>query len=139
MREILFRGKDKNWWVYGGIIHQTDYYGDEVDDYYIIDGTHTFENDIGDNYKIKDPSTIGQFTGLLDKNDNKIFEGDIVRVQMRKAGEAPNYMIGSVEYLKGAFCVKWVDTQYGRSFVGYLEDIEVIGNIHDNHELLEGF
>lgn len=84
-----------------------------------------------------DPKTVGRCTGLTDKNGKMIFEGDRVRVLMHKVGETPNYMTGFVEWINGAFSVTWDDTQFGRHFVGYLENIEIIGNIHDNPELLK--
>lgn len=82
------------------------------------------------------PETVGQYTGLTDKNNKPIFEGDKVRVPMHKVGETPNYMTGFVEWINGAFSVTWDDTQYGRHFAGYLENIEIIGNVYDTPKVV---
>lgn len=123
--KFLSRGKreDTKIWVKG-------YYFEHNGDYAIVD--------LNDRYNGVIPETVGHFTGLTDKNDTLIFEGDRVRVPMHKVGETPNYMTGFVEWIKGAFSVTWDDTQFGRHFVGYLENIEIIGNIHNNPELIGG-
>lgn len=79
MREILFRGKDikTGEWIYGGVVHQTDFYGDKTDKYFIIDGTTTQDYDIGEIYRV-DPKTVSQYIGVKDKKGKRIFEGDIL-------------------------------------------------------------
>lgn len=160
MKEILFRGKckDSDEWVYGGIVHQTDYYGDKVDKWFIIDGTDTMDYDIGSNVEVI-PETVGQFTGLTDKNGKKIFEGDIVRYcdeDYYYYPEECTKFLGRVVQECGTFGIdahnelplelgNWCDNAYfvslrkiywtlnccGRK----VPTIEVIGNIPDNKEL----
>lgn len=133
MREIIFRGKqDDGEWICGGAVHQTDFYGDKVDRWYIIDGTETNDYDIGEPIRVI-PETIGQYTGLTDKNGKKIFEGDIVRIVYI------DDTIYLVEWNDDEAAFKVVNNDCARSFVLNLwgRDVEVIGNIHDNPELME--
>lgn len=128
MREILFRGKILGLtdWSYG-------YYAKSGENHFIL-----LDTDNEDNYSIVDPETVGQFIGLTDKNGKKIFEGDII-----KDKELPTiYMIGyNEELMKYAFLYyhKELKNIYCGGFVSKTdgESIEVIGNIHDNPELLE--
>lgn len=139
MREIIFRGKSKNdgEWICGGAVHQTDCYGDEVDRWFIIDGTETFDYDIGEPIRVIS-ETIGQYTGLTDKNGKKIFEGDIVKCissfdakDMVVIFEAAEFhLVDCQRYKNYTECC-------GYRHFGTLET-EVIGNIHDNPELVEG-
>lgn len=126
MREILFRAKRvyNGEWIYGDLLTPTDI----MDIYEISKNTG-----MGDRYDI-DPETIGQFTGLTDKNGNKIFEGDIVKF------EHPAYddtFTGVVEY---QICEVGFVLKDGQDFelISYASDCyEVIGNKWDNPELLE--
>lgn len=140
MREILFRGKriDNGEWVEGGIVHQTDFYGDSIDRYFIIDGTET-DDVIGPAYQV-DPSTISEFTGLTDKNGKKIFEGDIL--QIYEGSEDDGYKIREVYSYRGVLCVDYETSEWDFNALAFLDSdnvftFEVIGNIHDNPELLE--
>ena len=149
MREIEFRGKTKlgREWINGGVVHQTDWYGDLVDRWFVIDGTDTNDYDIGNSYEVI-PETVGQFTGLLDKNGTKIFEGDIVKwghlphsyekpIRIAAVASNPDIQYRTVtmrdpithrDYYFKQGCFAYAETQF------YLE---VIGNIHENPELLE--
>lgn len=119
MREILFRGKrvDNGEWLYGCYYHCIGTaYG----------ATFIVVNDFGFIEVI--PHTVGQYTGLTDKKGKKIFEGDIVKNSRD---------VGLLYYKEknSAFTVKgW---EYGYWLWHDKEDIEVIGNIYDNPELLE--
>lgn len=123
MREILFRGKriDNGEWAYG------DYWHLPEKNFYCI-------SDIEFNRKV-DPETVGQYTGLTDKNGKKIFEGDIVVVPL--SGKPAK---GIVEYFKTDICGFVVITQPQHSNYVLQKNYvyEVIGNIHDNPELLGG-
>ena len=121
MREILFRGKANSEiregeWVYGSLLAETkntfpiiarDYDNDE--DWLGIDLWDTV-----------DPYTVGQYTGLTDKNGKKIFEGDILSSSWGYKG-----------------IVGFDQITYAKLECLFNEDCEIIGNIHDNPELLE--
>lgn len=134
MREILFRGKrkDNGEWVKGDLRHG-GYYLNDPDVYICVPFANTVTN-----YPV-DPETVGQFTGLYD-NGTKIFEGDIVVCKKEINGNWVDYCveIGFVEMKHGAFGLHRKKGYY-RPFKDWLEDYEyeVIGNIHDNPELLE--
>ena len=118
MKEILFRGKR--------VATATFVYGF----YSVFDNrNHSIVNDNGHFWVI--PETVGQFTGLTDKNGTKIFEGDILRYGNRK---------GYVNYGMGCFNVHDSEQKNNPAIDVIMDqhDIEVIGNIHDNPELLEG-
>lgn len=91
------------------------------------------------------PETVGQYTGLKDRNMKEIYEGDIVKVKLYK-GEEEKYFIGKVEYFGSNFIVDADNNSeyhvydldgFGIDYRYNLEDCEVIGNIYDNPELLE--
>lgn len=131
MREILFRGKrlDDGGWVYGC------YYLDETT---ARRQTFIVVNDFG--FILVIPETVGQYTGLKDKNGKKIFEGDIVQYQPNYMSE-PTYSV--VEYCADkynypAFDLKEHDYEANGLQCAHEDGIgcEVIGNIFDNLELL---
>lgn len=124
MREILFSGKrtDNGEWVFGDLVHFPD--RTKID-------THK-NGQPWRGYDV-DPDTVGQFTGLHDKNGKRIFEGDIVR-------NADGYLFSAqypfaVKFCYGNFCGDAGGFVYisGEEF----RYCEVIGDIHDNPELLE--
>mgnify|MGYP001004100934 CR=1 FL=1 len=159
-REILFRGKSiqNGKWLYGNIqIPEAPY-----DEYLMLDNGWQMQ---------VDADTIGQYTGLIDKNGKKIFEGDILRVSeyenilMREFNDDPNrFDLFTLDEIKGdlrqsytspvtweecSFCIStkgdWL--HHNDMFLAVLFGdmkrsspifiFEVIGNIHDNPELME--
>lgn len=122
MREILFRGKnDAGEWLYG---YLTKPAGNPC---FIIDGDDYFGGVIKE--------TIGQYTGLTDKNGTKIFEGDIVKGTIVSQW-AKEEIICCVEYQTDGFvCIEKGEYKHK---VKFAKNIEVIGNIHDNPKLLQG-
>ena len=126
MREILFRGKsrDNGKWYEGDL-------GTVAHKRFIDNGKH--------NERVI-PETVGQYTGLTDKNGKKIFEGDIVSTDIKRP-----YLI--VEFRDGCFMFNCNDG--GEDYYDIMLPIckeahteyeygEIIGNIHDNPELLKG-
>ena len=144
MREILFRGKriDNGEWVFGYYIKATHNWNEKgIHEDWIA--TDTVQNGGWCNVRGKhavDPSTVGQFTGLTDKNGKKIFEGDFVKEQdVVHNGEIqiPGHIF-SVVMRNGCWCVIPIyDTDEWDFLNSYLPFLEVIGNIHDNSELLK--
>jgi uncharacterized phage protein (TIGR01671 family) len=127
MREIEFRGKrfDNGEWVYG------DYhYSKAMDWCYIITECAM----LGSGYEVVEPATVGQYTGLKDKNGNKIYEGDICVCKNAGIDKNPFAIIWME-----AGCWGWEESEDERDlFFQYIADYsEVIGNIHDNPELME--
>ena len=126
MREILFRGKTKDGrWVYGQLwVNRT---ATRETAYIVLDDGNLEE---------VEPSTVGQYTGLTDKNGVKIFEGDVVRyLNSIESGT------GVVTFDTCAYQFNWIDIDEANSLLMYFqcsEEMEVIGNIHDNPELLDG-
>ena len=144
-REILFRGKriDNGEWVYGQytyLLNARTEDGEPIK-HMIVDGTPFGQ--------IVDPSTVGQYTGLTDKNGKRIFEGDILQIA-KKSDSLGTYFFPPVQYpinvvVKWDLCA-WMWEVQGKEGPYYIHfpdawchyECKVIGNIHDNPELLEG-
>lgn len=139
-REILFRGKslDTGEWVEGYLVKKIDPIYNDIETYYIL-------NQKRDKFGVLEPlvtwtkvnaETIGQFTGLTDMNGVKIFEGDILKGQLD--GEYPEDLtIVKVLWRHTGWSIKQegFDCEPLEKSDGYL--FEVVGNIHDNPEMLE--
>ncbi len=143
MREILFRGKhvEDGKWFFGCLVHRTQFYGIPDDDYFILyDGE--FHCDFYGSVEV-DLKTLGQYTGLADKNGKKIFEGDIGRYKQTDGAKwngKPIICTGKVIYntKTASFAVDSIDEIGAKNYDYFpIKDFEVIGNIHDNPELLK--
>lgn len=155
MREIIFRGKrldNGEWMESGSIVRCSD--DGVVWDYYLGTGKPaTHEIDEHKNivasvtsaeclFALIDPETVGQYTGLTDKNGKKIFEGDILHFW----SEYRESFVSKCVVKYGRFNCPCCDGVYGWFLDGgdirYFEDGEtsyvICGNIHDNPEFLKG-
>ena len=133
MREILFRGKQKGMmnWVEG-----TGIFTDGINAWLSANEPNR-PIAYGLKHKIVLPETIGQFTGLTDKNGKKIFDGDIIEWFLPEVSEYPS--VAYIEYDEESFAWRVCWKKYDPDWLEGLnkEYISVIGNIHDNPELLE--
>lgn len=122
MRTIKFRGKRLDGeWVRGDLLHDMGLGGDVISDVVWI----RTAND--QSYQVL-PESVGQWTGLVDRHGKEIFEGDVIY------GE--NYLFPVYDFRKMA--VKWNEKSGGFDMdIFDQENIEIIGNIHDNPELME--
>ena len=126
MREILFRAKREatNEWVYGYFVNEYDDFQIYVQPQIITRSGREYVNE----------NTLGQFTGLTDKNGVKIFEGDIVRY-----GDTIHKVV--FEQRNGTAYFGLVYSPIETLQFGHYQDLrqlEVIGNIYENPELIGG-
>ena len=136
-RTIKFRGKriDNGEWVYGSLdltANSAAISWDRIDN----------DGDTVPWFANVDPASVGQFTGLLDKNGKEIYEGDIITVSGRYPRVAlwdkMMWALMPTEYYHDAYF--WVmNLQHPRPdwWEEFSDEFEIIGNIHDNPELLK--
>ncbi len=135
MREILFRGKrkDNGEWIKGDFCSPCN----------IVFLENRYDAVLGkddcpmcNDFEVI-PETVGQYTGLTDKNGKKIFEGDIIKIYLYEPKGLANYEVGCIKYdntkARFVFC-----TKEGNYSIDNSNAFEVIGNTHDNPELLKG-
>lgn len=119
MREILFRAKSnatQKW----------------VDGFYepnpFVPGNHLIIDSSGDAYQV-DPTTIGQYTGLTDRNGTKIFEGDIINAEWSGEKTAQVVFLNGMFKAHGMSLITWVaDPCDGCRVIGNIYDKEASGN-----------
>ncbi|MBQ2797529.1 MAG: hypothetical protein IJF01_07350 [Tidjanibacter sp.] len=131
MREIKFRGKTKNGeWLYGDLLQVANEVfiapsdGDWFD-FIPWSGNNVFHLPAAKYVVI--PDTVGQFTGLYDKNGKEIYFDDIVRDKYGDIGSVIWFSDWSIRVDWGGGDIHFIDPEWG---------LEVIGNIHDNPEML---
>ena len=142
MRTINFRGQSRRTgrWVYGFYVHLKDFFRKrETHRIYtgIADSMPDSEGyDFSEDFEEIDPKTVGQFTGLHDSKGNDVYEGDIIRYRTTDARftKNPKYVISQVRFdkrrAKFTCGIYWQDLIEERI-------AEVLGNIHDNPDILQ--
>lgn len=152
MREILFRGKriDNGAWVYGSFLLDGEAHRPLEKKHLSFSKCYIIPETDRDNIKTRFndgsyylqtvgyhviPETVGQFTGMTDKNGKKIFEGDIVKAERICNGL---YWTGCVVWWYGCFAIQGIKDSNNVPAIDLFRNYEVIGNIHDNPELLKG-
>ena len=139
-REIKFRGKVFNYgkdcgWVYG--YYHCEYTGN----FYSCISTIDPEKAETNLYSVEE-NTVGQFTGLRDKNGKEIYDGDIIHYT-HHAGYLLDSFVGEVVWMDDYACFGYSTMGYDYAFADideidsdFLSHVEVIGNIYENPELL---
>lgn len=137
MRPIKFRGKrvDTGEWIYGDLLTSNGTEC-EISDWDKVD---YFRYDVI-------PETISQFTGLLDKNGKEIYEGDFVEWCFFDCQQREHFLRGNIKWHQGGFILNITENDFENA--GYYaisdlstdteSDVEILGNVHDNPELLKG-
>ena len=147
MREILFRGKrtDGKGWIEGFYFQKPNISStDGLPIYHGISDLPPFGAEVI-------PETVGQYTGLTDKNGKKIFEGDVIRAHYANVPPERSEHVETVIFRNGRFCgmyangtmKTWAGLPDGVQHLPgdrsvWMDSCEVIGNIYDNPELLNG-
>ena len=128
LRKIKFRAKAVNteMWVYGDLVHNQKVTKEGLEPRTMVGGYEVYKD------------TIGQFTGLLDCNAKRIYEGDIIEVTSLSDTSLGTRMNAIVVFRNSAFQLKH-KAKEALLLMHWAEDVvKVIGNIYDNKELLKG-
>lgn len=134
MRTIKFRGKklENGEWLYGDLVQ------DDRDCCYI------YPNDCGGLYANNkvDTETVGQFTGLLDKNGKEIYEGDYVEVSQSGFGGVVTWHLHGYFYIKEPYKFKYNEESDCLSLGEFIDNprrkVTIVDNIYDNKDLIKG-
>ena len=143
MREILFRGIDKltGNWVYGAYLKHQEYMSYpighvEKEEYYVHlileSGFADWGMKRGIDCHVVKQETVGQYTGLKDKNGKKIFEGDILKVHDDFFREGLDDLYGVVKFNNGRFYLSTFKSYPNECWVYF----EVAGNVYENEDSL---
>ena len=134
MSEIKFRAMTKTPEDFGGyrfvseMVYGTGFLKDPVNTW-LVSSNENEAIAFGTTKKIVKPETIGQFTGLHDKNGKEIYEGDVIKY----GNDAPLNVI----YQESCFCYNQKSKYISRlQIFDGINKLEVLGNIHENPELL---
>lgn len=125
MREYLFRGKFGNEWKYGFL---------SIEPKSLVI-KEPYKNESSNVWHI-DADTVGQYTGMKDKNGKRIFEGDIIDFSDRS--DSDGYGVVKYDANETEFGIEYDNIYESLGKHYYPEDIEVVGNIYDNPNLVRG-
>lgn len=135
MRAIKFRGKAHGRWIYGGLV-----YSDNIEPaIYFEVGNKVYKRI---DWAYVDPDSVGQFTGLFDEDGREIYEGDIIKIVEEFDDENVYTRNGVVCFEEGIYELQDKNGKHF-AYLGWLmhddsiSKLEVIGNIHDDSELIE--
>lgn len=135
MRDITFRARrtDNGEWVEGNLVWIKNLNNEPYQCFIISHLAYMEYGEFDDTYQVI-PETVGQYTGITDKNGKKIFEGDIVYEYNAKGERSVKKYVVMWEDLFVRWSIAECKAMYGNKYLAFYE---VIGNIHDNPELLE--